>query len=232
MLLRPQGKIRIGAVSGADRSPATPTGMRTRTGRLEKLRSREARHSRRVDVGNRQDVMLGRDPAVPPATAQCRHRLRDLWIGAEANPFPARRNCLSSRTHRRRRIHSSNRAQTPGACANPTYPAHTAHSRASIRSPLPCYVHRCDRLVARPDPETTPAQCSIPRAAPRHSGPTTGHSVETFDRARVTRKSLSRSCTCLQISDPDYPIDTQRKHVIGSYGAESNRRSLNCNLYP
>jgi hypothetical protein len=33
------GDIGIGAVSVADRSPATPPGMRVRTGRFEKLRS-------------------------------------------------------------------------------------------------------------------------------------------------------------------------------------------------
>jgi len=37
--LLPAGKIGIGAVSVADRSPATPPGMRVRTGRFEKLRS-------------------------------------------------------------------------------------------------------------------------------------------------------------------------------------------------
>ena len=57
-------------------APATPPGMRVRTGRFEKLRSRQARHAQSVEVADSKHSLEKTVTIAPPATAIGRHLFR------------------------------------------------------------------------------------------------------------------------------------------------------------
>ena len=71
-----------------DRSPATPPGMRVRTGRFEKLRSRETGQSQSIRPVQGQDGVEEHAAIAPPATAIGRHLSRNVSPGTQHQQFP------------------------------------------------------------------------------------------------------------------------------------------------
>ena len=78
--------IGIGATV-AGRAPPTAPGMRVRTGRFEKWRSREFWNSQVVEQGNGQDAVQAQVAVVPPSARLVRHLGGQRFCGAQLAQF-------------------------------------------------------------------------------------------------------------------------------------------------